>query len=412
MDIDARIREAVSKKPTLENLNLLGDLYLKKGDREKAVDYLFQAAKISHRNRAIAIYKKILNIAPSETKAYEALIDIFSHSGLIAEEIRYLLILAEIYRNRGDVQGEADIFRRINALDRNNAEAKLYFSRGKADFGEVITPLVAAWERKDEFIHRKEPSVRENEAFIHGEEPGVREKEEVREETAAVEEKEAHPIPHIKSKIDETAQHASVADDYREQAVPSEWWRKPLIITGLVLLLITGVVVVSAYLVKSFKDEKGRIAIFPAKGGAAPSSNEALWTSQTRMVTEKSLRIEATYLTDALLKQLPVSAWLTRDEMRIYGFYLIAVTPERDCISEAFGTYPSKRVSVIDKGGNDIPIKAMPALDSFKKVIYKPYVCGGEKGIVYMRFYIAFPKAESPAGVVVDGVTVLFEKKS
>lgn len=202
------------------------------------------------------------------------------------------------------------------------------------------------------------------------------------------------------------------ADDYREDVVLSIWWRKPLFITGLLLLLITGIVTMSVYLAKSLKSEKGRIAVSPVKEGASPPRDGALWMHQTKSVTEGSLRIEATYLTDALLKTLPVSAWLTEDEMRIYGFYLISITTENDCISDDFALSPSNHVSVIDKNGKDIPVKVLPVLNNLQKVIYKPYVCGKDKGIVFLRFFIAFPKSESPVGAVVDGVKIVFEKKS
>src|SRR3990172_9735044 len=99
-DIIQQIEIAQKQPLTPENLNYIGDLYLKKGDKQTAISYFYEIAEklhISQKDRKLAIYKKILNISTSESKAYEKIINIFARMGLIADEKKYLLKLANLY---------------------------------------------------------------------------------------------------------------------------------------------------------------------------------------------------------------------------------------------------------------------------------------------------------------------------
>lgn len=144
-DIDIKIKELMNKEyiKSLNNrdlssdeYNLLGDLYLKKGDKKSATKYLYKAAKklsLDQGNKAIATYKKILNIYPSEIDAYEGIITILYKEGLVAEQIKYLLLLAQLYQNKSDFTKMTSIFRKIQEIDPTNKTAELFFSRGKVD---------------------------------------------------------------------------------------------------------------------------------------------------------------------------------------------------------------------------------------------------------------------------------------
>jgi tetratricopeptide (TPR) repeat protein len=130
------IRELNNKQLTSDDLNLLGDLCLKKGDKKRAIECFYGAAakiSFSNTNRTIAIYKKILNISPSEITAYEGIISILSKSGLDAEQKKYLLSLAQLYQNTGDFKKANSIFRKVQELDPTNKAAEFFFSRGKVN---------------------------------------------------------------------------------------------------------------------------------------------------------------------------------------------------------------------------------------------------------------------------------------
>ncbi len=116
-EIDRKIDELLLKEPTPENLNLIGDLFLKKGDKKRAVDYFMRAAKnTTMLRKAIALYKKILRISPLDTEAYEALIDLLERSYNIPEAIKYLDLLSHLYQNKGETIKFTETQRRIRVL--------------------------------------------------------------------------------------------------------------------------------------------------------------------------------------------------------------------------------------------------------------------------------------------------------
>jgi len=143
-NIDKEIKELNSKPLTSNNLNMLGDLYLRKGEKNKGIEYFYKAAAKSslypQKNRAISIYKKILHISPFEIDAHKKLIDIFSQEGVVSEEIKYLLSLAKLYQNKGDSKETNIIFRKIYELDPANKAAEYFFDGGKIDVESILPP--------------------------------------------------------------------------------------------------------------------------------------------------------------------------------------------------------------------------------------------------------------------------------
>ena len=123
MNIHEEIITAKKQPLTPENLNYIGDLYLKTGDKQTAIFHFYEAAEklhISQRDKKLAIYKKILNVSTSESMAYEKIINIFSRMGLVADERKYLMSLASLYQNRGEYNKLDAISRRIKEIDSNN----------------------------------------------------------------------------------------------------------------------------------------------------------------------------------------------------------------------------------------------------------------------------------------------------
>lgn len=119
-EIDDKIDELLLKEPTPENLNAIGDLFLKKGDKKRAIDYFMRAAKnTAMPKKAIAIYKKILRVSPLDTEVYEALIDMLERSYNIPEAIKYLDLLSRLYKNKGETLKFTEMQRRILDLKHN-----------------------------------------------------------------------------------------------------------------------------------------------------------------------------------------------------------------------------------------------------------------------------------------------------
>jgi len=128
-ELDREIDRLLLKEPTPENLNLIGDLFLRKGDKKRAVDYFMRAARnTSIPRKAIALYKKILRISPLEIDAYEALIDLLERSENKSEAIKYLDLLSRLYQNRGETLKFTETQRKIKYL--KHEQKGIIFSRG------------------------------------------------------------------------------------------------------------------------------------------------------------------------------------------------------------------------------------------------------------------------------------------
>lgn len=339
-DIDIKIEELERKQPTAHNLNLLGDLYLKKDDRKKAIEYFYKAAKIYFKSdRAIAIYKKILNISPSKTEAYEEIIDILSETGPVAEEIRYLLLLAQVYQNTGDFKKANSIFRKVQELDPANKAADVFFSKGKVSVGDINS----------------------------SEEREIKE-----EEILAIEE-------------------ARTRKEEKYISMPKR--KDPIILIASAIVLFV-MLCLSLYLLG--KGNKGRS---PVK-----ISYENLWTINTKTVNSDTFKIEVTRLTDELLYKLPIASRLSQKELSENGFYLVKIKTIKGCIPEDFIKFAPRYISLINKEGKIVKPKEFAGLDNMKKVVYKTNVCQKRSGMVFAHFYIAYPKELSLVGLCIDGL--------
>lgn len=135
-EIDKKIDELLLREPSSENLNIIGDLFLRKGDRKRAIDYFMRAAKnTTTPKKAIALYKKILRFSPLDTEVYEALVDVLERSYNIPEAIKYLKLLSRLYQNKGETIKFTEIQRRISSL-RQDWE-KIQSLRGLEKSGET-----------------------------------------------------------------------------------------------------------------------------------------------------------------------------------------------------------------------------------------------------------------------------------
>ena len=85
--------------------NTIGDLCMKKGAQEQAVEAFEKAAEIFRQNgfypKAIAIYKKILNIQPNRVESVIALAKLNAEKGLNASAADYYFKAAELFHRSG-----------------------------------------------------------------------------------------------------------------------------------------------------------------------------------------------------------------------------------------------------------------------------------------------------------------------
>lgn len=105
--------EYVKENPDGNIYNTIGDLYLRKGDRNKAIEFFHKAAsffiKEGFSTKAQALYKKILHVNPHDAKALILTGDLYREKGLLNEAAKYYLASIEALakENRRDEISEA-----------------------------------------------------------------------------------------------------------------------------------------------------------------------------------------------------------------------------------------------------------------------------------------------------------------
>lgn len=121
--IDKAIAEGeklTNSYPDGSTFNFLGDLYLKKGNKKLAVDILHKAANVFREEgfalKALAIYKKILNINPSDPHAVYALGELNEDKGILTDAIKYYLAAADIFSKGNQKKELLKVYDRILKL--------------------------------------------------------------------------------------------------------------------------------------------------------------------------------------------------------------------------------------------------------------------------------------------------------
>ncbi len=114
----------VSDNPDARIFNTLGDLYLRKGVPERAIEYFHKAAERFRADgfvtQAQAIYKKILNIKPSEARALILTGDLYRERGLINEAVKFYLGAIETYAKEGKNTELSEVCEKIIELAPDN----------------------------------------------------------------------------------------------------------------------------------------------------------------------------------------------------------------------------------------------------------------------------------------------------
>ncbi len=140
--IDKAIAEwekLIKEYPDPNTFNTIGDLYLKKGDKVKAVDFFHKAANIFRQEgfslKALAVYKKILNVNPSDTGSLLSLAELNEGKGLITDAIKFYLAAADSLSKEGKKEKIYEIYNKILELSPGNLPlrnkiAEIYIKEG------------------------------------------------------------------------------------------------------------------------------------------------------------------------------------------------------------------------------------------------------------------------------------------
>jgi tetratricopeptide (TPR) repeat protein len=119
--------------------NTLGDLYLKKGDTKRSAEFYYRAADIfrgqGFYDKAKALYKKILNINPSDYRATLAIGELSEEKGLVQEAIKYYLSAITILTKEKKRDELIEVYQKVLNLAPSNLQmrakvADFYFQEG------------------------------------------------------------------------------------------------------------------------------------------------------------------------------------------------------------------------------------------------------------------------------------------
>jgi tetratricopeptide (TPR) repeat protein len=125
--IDKAITEwekLVREAPDGNIYNTIGDLHLKRGDKKSAVDFFHRSATFFREGgfslKALALYKKVINIDPSDAVAFTALGELSEEKGLTTDAIKYYLTAADILSKSANKERFLNIYERILSLAPTN----------------------------------------------------------------------------------------------------------------------------------------------------------------------------------------------------------------------------------------------------------------------------------------------------
>jgi tetratricopeptide (TPR) repeat protein len=115
--------------------NILGDLYVRAGQTDKAVEQFVRIAEGLSEDgflpKAIALFKKVLKLKPDHEHALLQAGEIAASQGLMADARTFLNALSARYRARGDDRGLAQVRIRLGSLDPSDYPARFDAARAR-----------------------------------------------------------------------------------------------------------------------------------------------------------------------------------------------------------------------------------------------------------------------------------------
>lgn len=156
----------VKEYPDGNSYNFIGDLYLRKGDKKNAIDSFHKAANIFRHEgfslKALALFKKVLNVNPADAAALYALGELSEEKELITDAIKYYLATADSLAKEGKKDELFDIYGKILSLSPSNIPlrikvAEIFFKEGlKSDAAKEYLYIAGIYENKGDFQKSKE----------------------------------------------------------------------------------------------------------------------------------------------------------------------------------------------------------------------------------------------------------------
>jgi tetratricopeptide (TPR) repeat protein len=150
----------IKEYPDGNTYNALGDLYLKTGDKKNAVDSFHKAANFFINEgfslKALGLYKKILNINPSDADAFFALGQINEERGLKIDAIKYYLSAADSFAKEERKERLLEVYDKIIGISPSNIPfrikvAEIYVKEGLGpEAAEEYLHIARLYEEKED----------------------------------------------------------------------------------------------------------------------------------------------------------------------------------------------------------------------------------------------------------------------
>ncbi|MCG2722617.1 MAG: tetratricopeptide repeat protein [Thermodesulfovibrionales bacterium] len=120
----AEWEKLTSESPDGNTYNTIGDLYLKKGEKANAIDSYHKAAGYFRDEgfalKALALYKKILNLNQADAISLLALGELNEAKGIVTDAIKFYLAAADSYTKEGKKEKILEIYDKILNLSPGN----------------------------------------------------------------------------------------------------------------------------------------------------------------------------------------------------------------------------------------------------------------------------------------------------
>ncbi|RJQ49424.1 MAG: hypothetical protein C4538_02130 [Nitrospiraceae bacterium] len=154
-------KKIISVREDANFYNTIGDLYIKKGSQNEALEFFTLAADKfkadGFHQKAMAIYKKLLNIVPFDVHALASLGELHADKGLVSNSVMYYLKAAEKLSMDGDIDKSIDIYEKILLLTPSDISVKtkiaeLWLSRGlSVKAANDFAAIASGYMEKDDF---------------------------------------------------------------------------------------------------------------------------------------------------------------------------------------------------------------------------------------------------------------------
>ncbi len=373
--IEKMIEEAKRRPDTAENLNYLGDLYLRKGDRLTAIACYYDAAEKLHfaqKEKKIAIYKKIIKVSPGEERAYEQLIFLFAKMGLAADEKHYLLELIRLYQGMGEYNKINSIFRRVLEIDPKNEIAESFFRKGKLDIADQNE------------TSRAEPIKAGRSLPEASDESPVSDRSD---------------IPIIHPPVGKTPEEPALGDDNSSALPPvfdaslnqkSDTRRLRKIIGGVAaVLVVVGVI----FLGRGMRKEGPRTGDQGRQAGTGK-------TVEQRLLAEKTVGGYVVTVS-AAPKPRTSTPGIDASSLLVYRIGVNAIT---GCLPDRFVSDPYLMVSFMQPDGRTVAPADLKELKNELRVVYRANRCNRDSAPVYIAFAVAGSRSGATRGLAIQGL--------